>query len=136
MSFMFAIITACGSKKTTETVDETAADTVIVVKTDSDPEISDTITIQAPVNETAKQSEAKAEQPALKFDLNGKGTIVQKGDIWVIRTTGSGGTDYLPSNLDDKFKVDGKEVTFTANLLPIPKGVRMAGNPITLVSIK
>ena len=72
----------------------------------------------------------------VKADVSGKGTIVQKGDIWVIRTAGSEGTDYLPSNLTKAFQVDGKAVTFEANLDEIPPGVRMAGRPVTLVSIK
>ena len=68
--------------------------------------------------------------------VSGVGTMMLKGDIWVIRTAGSEGTDYLPSNLTKAFQVDGKAVTFEANLDEIPPGVRMAGRPVTLVSIK
>ncbi len=134
---ILAVVSSCNSNKPVSPSENlTNGDTLLVVTGDANPTITDTITVTTPTNETTKQIEPPIEKPAIKFDLSGKGTIVQKGEIWVIRTTGTGGTDYVPSNLDDKFKVDGKIVTFEANLLPIPKGVRMAGNPITLVSIK
>ena len=133
------LISACGNKKTEETpVEQTTTDTTTSVTTETKTDVTDTITTitTPPANEISNKTAPPVEKPVVKSDLSGKGTIVQKGDIWVIRTTGTGGTDYLPNNLDDKFKVDGKVVTFEANLLPIPKGVRMAGNPISLVSIK
>jgi len=135
LAIIFALVTSCNNKKTTETGEATnTVDTILMV--DTNHKLTDTLTPATPTNETTKQIDAPVEKTVVKVDLSGKGTIIQKGEIWVIRTTGTGGTDYVPSNLGDKFKVDGKVVTFEANLLPIPKGVRMAGNPITLVSIK
>lgn len=125
------LLTACGNKKTTSPEVTEKTDTLVQTTT-TQPEVTDNTTEIPPVNTIAE----KTETPAIKADVSGKGTIVQKGDIWVIRTTGSEGTDYLPSNLTKAFQVDGKTVTFEANLDEIPPGVRMAGRPVTLVSIK
>ncbi len=126
---------ACGSKKQ-EKQDPETTDTTTMVTTQSEVQPIDTVTPVPPVNEVKEKVEPVIEKPTVKADVSGKGTIVQKGDIWVIRTSGPDGTDYLPNNLSDAFKVDGKLVTFEANMTPQPKGVRMAGRPITLISIK
>lgn len=125
------LLTACGNKKTTS-LEVTEKTDTLVQTTTTQPEVNENTTETPPANTTAE----KTETPVVKADVSGKGTIVQKGDIWVIRTTGSEGTDYLPSNLTKAFQVDGKAVTFEANLDEIPPGVRMAGRPVTLVSIK
>ncbi|HRG84761.1 MAG TPA: hypothetical protein PLU02_03640 [Chitinophagales bacterium] len=125
------LLTACGNKKTTSPEVPENTDTLVQTTT-TQPEVTDNTTETPPANTIAE----KTETPVVKADVSGKGTIVQKGDIWVIRTTGSEGTDYLPSNLTKAFQVDGKAVTFEANLDEIPPGVRMAGRPVTLVSIK
>ncbi len=44
-------------------------------------------------------------------------------------------TRYYPKNLDDAFKVEGMEVSFTAIRLRVPPNVRMMGMPIYLKTI-
>lgn len=129
------LLTACGNKKTTSPEVTENTDT-LVQNTTTQPEVTENSTETPPTNTIAEKTNTPVEKPVVKADVSGKGTIVQKGDIWVIRTTGSEGTDYLPSNLTKTFQVDGKVVTFEANLDEIPPGVRMAGRPVTLVSIK
>lgn len=130
-TFLICIIAiACNTKKTapeniTEQSDTTNAKPIIP------PALKDSIIESTELNKIAE----KAGTPLVKPDVSGKGTVVLKGDIWIIRTTGPDGTDYLPTNLEKSFQVDGKSVTFEANLDEIPPGVRMAGRPITLISI-
>ncbi len=67
------------------------------------------------------------------------GTVMLKDDVWVIHgTTGSNDAvqDYYPGNLTKPFKIDGLRVSVNATLDPIPEGVRMAGTPITIVTIQ
>lgn len=67
------------------------------------------------------------------------GTVMLKGDIWVIHgSTGANGEvqDYYPGNLTRAFKKDGLRVSVNATLDPIPEGVRLAGTPITIVTIE
>lgn len=128
------LIMSCGTKKQTTPI-ETTADTIPAITAEQPVnEIKDQI--ETPENTVVEKTANPVVKEVAKADISGKGTIVQKGEIWVIRTSGAEGTDYLPSNLGNAFKVDGKSVSFEANLDEIPPGVRMAGRPITLVSIK
>ena len=100
------LIMSCGPKKQT-TSTETTGDTIPAINTDQPiNEIKDQIA--TPENAVDEKTANPVVKEVGKADLSGKGTIVQKGEIWVIRTTGPEGTDYLPSNLDNAFKVDGK----------------------------
>lgn len=67
------------------------------------------------------------------------GTVILKGDTYIIHgTSGNSGeaTDYYPSNLTRNFKEEGLRVTLEATLDPIPEGVKLAGKPITIISIQ
>ncbi len=67
------------------------------------------------------------------------GTLMLKNDIWIIHgTTGNAGDlqDYYPGNLTKPFMVDGLRVSVNATLDPIPEDVKMAGKPITIVTIQ
>lgn len=67
------------------------------------------------------------------------GTVALKGDVWVIQGAAGNGSqmqDYYPSNLGRDFKVDGMRVSVEATLDPIPAGVKLAGTPITIITIQ
>lgn len=130
------VFSACGNNKQSNHPEEITDTLMVDNELPSNEEATNTEN-PPPVDEVAEEITPEvAKEVAVKCDISAKGTIVDKGDIWVIRTTGPDGTDYLPSNLAAAFKVDGKLVTFEANFDEIPSGVRMAGKPITLISIK
>ena len=70
-------------------------------------------------------------------EVSGTGTIMLKGDTWIIRVIDrEGTTDYFAANLDDKFKVEGLMVNFAGTLEEVPENVRMVGKPIKLSKIE
>jgi|GEM_PF-2876469 len=71
--------------------------------------------------------------------VNIVGTVMLKGEEFIIHGTAGSATevmDYYPSNLSRDFKVDGMRVALEATLDPIPDGVKLAGTPITIITIK
>jgi len=67
------------------------------------------------------------------------GVVMLKGDEYIIHGTAGNSTevmDYYPSNLTRMFKVDGLRVSLEATLDPIPDGIKLAGTPITIISIQ
>lgn len=93
-------------------------------------------------------SYSQAESPELLYasgefayhftnEVSGTGTIMLKGDAWIIRVIDrEGTTDYFAVNLDDKFKVEGLMVNFAGTLEDVPENVRMVGKPIKLSKIE
>ncbi len=140
---LFAVIMGCGQKKNaSEEPVLQKADSVSAPGADTSALRKEATEIKTGDNENPKEentSGGAGSNPGIniKADITGTGTMVKKGtDIWVIRTTGPDGTDYLPSNLKSQFKTEGIEVSFKANLEPIPPGVRLAGKPISIVTIR
>lgn len=71
--------------------------------------------------------------------VNIVGTFILKGDAYFIHGTAGNSTeimDYYPSNLTRMYKVAGLRVSLEATLDPIPDGVKLAGTPITIISIQ
>ncbi len=76
------------------------------------------------------------EEPPTGAEVSGSGTITYidlEGGFFGIIT--DAGDQYLPENLEDKFKVDGREVTFTG--VPVEGGATtyMWGTPIQITGI-
>jgi hypothetical protein len=63
----------------------------------------------------------------------GKVRSTESEDIFLIIT--SDGTQYLPSDLPEKYAIDGLTVEFKAYKMPISPAVRMRGTPIRIISI-
>ncbi len=83
------------------------------------------------VKPTVKPATPKITLPPIKEE---KGTVETKGKLWIIAVNN---THYLPGvSLPKAFRTDGKKIIFSADRLPIPKGVRMAGNPIKITKIQ
>lgn len=140
------MLAGCKEKtKSDPTTQENAADSVppsVTEKVDSvpDPVVPNTGTgTSTPVEE--KTTEATPPQSKttsvskMKADVNAVGEVNKKGDEWVIRVTSPEAVDYLPEKLNDAFMVEGLKVRFTAVLRPIPPGVRMAGKPVSIITI-
>lgn len=76
------------------------------------------------------------EEPPTEAEVSGSGTItyidLEGGFFGIVTDTGE---QYLPVNLEDKFKVDGREVTFTG--VPVEGGATtyMWGTPIRITEI-
>lgn len=67
----------------------------------------------------------------------GMGTIMLKGDIWVIRVTNEDGImDYCPMNLPQNFQKVGMVVKFSGTVKNISDTERLAGMPLLLSEIK
>lgn len=102
------------------------------------PVVSDSITPPADAK-TVENQENKNDNISLPEKKNPmmEGTIMMKGDVWVIRGTNelSEMKDYFPSNLSAEFRVEGMHVEFSGVISEIPSNVRMAGVPITLTEI-
>ena len=61
-----------------------------------------------------------------------QGVIVYQADTYLIK---AGQRMFVPTKLDDKYKMDGLPVKFSGKVLPPPPNVRMMGTPIALSAI-
>ncbi|HRF78147.1 MAG TPA: hypothetical protein PLJ00_02495 [Chitinophagales bacterium] len=69
--------------------------------------------------------------------ISGVGTMMLKGDIWVIRVTDNEGVvDYCPMNLPQNFQKAGLIVKFSGTVKYISDTDRLAGMPLILSQIK
>jgi len=70
-------------------------------------------------------------------EVQGTGTVMLKSGTWIIRVSDrEGTTDYVPSNLEENFKVEGTQVKFVAQMEEVPEGVRMLGVPVKVIKIE
>ena len=69
--------------------------------------------------------------------IAGNGTVLLKGDIWVIRIWSSEGIiDYVPMNLPAQYQFAGTLVNFTGYTKVLSDTNRWAGIPLILTNIK
>lgn len=77
------------------------------------------------------------EQKQHAMEQKYEGTVMRRGDSWIIQVRDGGETtDFLPLNLDDAYKVEGLKVIFSAENVSPPDDVRLVGKPVKITAIK